>query len=93
MVTSGVRGVRRIAVVGAIAALALGACSSSASPNASQGPVTLHALFMKQAAYSEASPKHPVFVALAETVRQFDIPRHEFSDLRNPAPRISGREC
>jgi len=26
-------------------------------------------------------PKHPVFVALAETVRQFDIPRHEFSDL------------
>lgn len=29
----------------------------------------------------EGSPKHPVFVALAETVRQFDIPRHEFSDL------------
>ena len=28
-----------------------------------------------------ASPKHPVFVALAETVRHFDIPRHEFSDL------------
>jgi len=27
------------------------------------------------------SPKHPVFVALAETVRQFDIPKHEFSDL------------
>jgi squalene synthase HpnC len=27
------------------------------------------------------SPKHPVFVALAETVRQFDIPEHEFSDL------------
>ena len=27
------------------------------------------------------SPKHPVFVALAETVRQFDIPQHEFSDL------------
>jgi squalene synthase HpnC len=26
-------------------------------------------------------PKHPVFVALAETVRAFDIPRHEFSDL------------
>jgi squalene synthase HpnC len=26
-------------------------------------------------------PKHPVFVALAETVRQFDIPKHEFSDL------------
>jgi len=27
------------------------------------------------------TPKHAVFVALAETVRQFDIPKHEFSDL------------
>jgi squalene synthase HpnC len=27
------------------------------------------------------SPKHPVFVALSETVKQFGIPRHEFSDL------------
>jgi squalene synthase HpnC len=27
------------------------------------------------------SPKHPVFVALAETVQKFGIPRHEFSDL------------
>jgi len=27
------------------------------------------------------SPRHPVFVALAETVREFGIPRHEFSDL------------
>jgi squalene synthase HpnC len=27
------------------------------------------------------NPRHPVFVALAETVRQFDIPQHEFSDL------------
>ena len=26
-------------------------------------------------------PRHPVFVALAETVRQFEIPQHEFSDL------------
>jgi squalene synthase HpnC len=26
-------------------------------------------------------PRHPVFVALAETVRQFNIPQHEFSDL------------
>jgi squalene synthase HpnC len=26
-------------------------------------------------------PRHPVFVALGETVRQFDIPQHEFSDL------------
>jgi squalene synthase HpnC len=27
------------------------------------------------------NPRHPVFVALAETVRQFDIPQHEFADL------------
>ena len=27
------------------------------------------------------SPRHPVFVALVETVRQFGIPKHEFSDL------------
>ncbi len=27
------------------------------------------------------SPRHPVFVALAETVKQFQIPKHEFSDL------------
>src|ERR1700734_3451261 len=26
-------------------------------------------------------PRHPVFVALAETVRKFNIPKHEFSDL------------
>ncbi len=26
-------------------------------------------------------PKHPVFIALAETVRLFGIPQHEFSDL------------
>src|ERR1700733_13300121 len=26
-------------------------------------------------------PRHPVLVALAETVRRFDIPKHEFSDL------------
>ncbi len=29
----------------------------------------------------DATPRHPVFVALAETVREFDIPKHEFSDL------------
>ena len=29
----------------------------------------------------EGAPRHPVFVALAETVRQFDIPKQEFSDL------------
>jgi squalene synthase HpnC len=27
------------------------------------------------------SPRHPVFVALAETVKQCNIPKHEFSDL------------
>ena len=26
-------------------------------------------------------PRHPVFVALAGTAREFDIPKHEFSDL------------
>jgi squalene synthase HpnC len=26
-------------------------------------------------------PKHPVFVALAETIKKFTIPKHEFSDL------------
>lgn len=32
------------------------------------------------ACYS-GEPRHPVFVALQETVRQFEIPKHEFSDL------------
>jgi squalene synthase HpnC len=29
----------------------------------------------------DGHPRHPVFVALAETVRTFEIPKHEFSDL------------
>src|SRR5271155_5527855 len=29
----------------------------------------------------QGSPRHPVFVALADTVKKFDIPKHEFSDL------------
>ena len=29
----------------------------------------------------EGAPRHPVFVALAGTVREFEIPKHEFSDL------------
>ncbi len=33
-----------------------------------------------QQCYS-GEPRHPVFVALRDTVRQFDIPQHEFSDL------------
>ncbi len=34
------------------------------------------------ACYSDnRSPRHPVFVALAETVREFEIPKHEFVSL------------
>ena len=29
----------------------------------------------------DGQPRHPVFVALAETVREFKIPKHEFADL------------
>lgn len=29
----------------------------------------------------DGHPRHPVFVALAETVRKFEIPQHEFLDL------------
>jgi squalene synthase HpnC len=29
----------------------------------------------------DGQPRHPVFVALSETVRTFEIPKHEFSDL------------
>jgi len=29
----------------------------------------------------EGCPRHPVFVALADTVHRFEIPKHEFSDL------------
>jgi squalene synthase HpnC len=29
----------------------------------------------------DGHPRHPVFVALAPTVRKFEIPKHEFSDL------------
>jgi len=30
---------------------------------------------------NEVSPRHPVFIALRETIRQFDIPRQPFADL------------
>ena len=33
------------------------------------------------AACYAGTPRHPVFVALAETLLQFEIPQHEFSDL------------
>ncbi|HEV2689915.1 MAG TPA: squalene synthase HpnC [Bryobacteraceae bacterium] len=29
----------------------------------------------------DGSPRHPVFVALAGTVRRFEVPKHEFADL------------
>ena len=29
----------------------------------------------------DGEPRHPVFVALRQTVREFEIPQHEFSDL------------
>jgi len=32
-------------------------------------------------AHCQVTPRHPVFIALRETIRQFDIPRHEFADL------------
>jgi squalene synthase HpnC len=34
---------------------------------------------LEQCYYGE--PRHPVFIALRETVREFGIPQHEFSDL------------
>jgi multiple sugar transport system substrate-binding protein len=52
--TASGRSWRRIAAVSAAAAVLVGACSSSTS---SSGPVTLHALFMKQAAYSDTDVK------------------------------------
>jgi squalene synthase HpnC len=29
----------------------------------------------------DGTPRHPVFVALAQTIKTFEIPKHEFSDL------------
>jgi len=45
---------------------------------------SLHLLDLWEAelnACYDRHPRHPVFVALAETVRQFEIPKHEFADL------------
>ncbi len=53
--SSGRRGWRKLGVFLAAAAVFMAACSSGGSPSA--GPVTLHALFMKQAAYSDADIK------------------------------------
>ena len=34
----------------------------------------------------DGHPRHPVFVALAETVKKFEIPKHEFADLLTAFP-------
>ena len=49
--------------------------------NAAQSLQLLDAWESELNACYEGSPRHPVFVALAGTVRQFEIPKHEFSDL------------
>jgi squalene synthase HpnC len=49
--------------------------------NARQSLQLLDAWESELNACYDGSPRHPVFVALAETVRQFEIPKHEFSDL------------
>ena len=48
------------------------------SPNVRRDVEKLHADFPLG---NRVSPRHPVFIALRETIRQLDIPRHEFSDL------------
>jgi squalene synthase HpnC len=49
--------------------------------NAQQSLELLDQWEMELNACYAGSPRHPVFVALAETVKQFSIPQHEFSDL------------
>jgi squalene synthase HpnC len=41
----------------------------------------LDACYAHLADPAKPAPRHPVFVALAETIRQCGIPQHEFSDL------------
>ncbi len=41
----------------------------------------LEAMYHRLRDGGEAGPTHPVFVALAETVREFAIPQHEFANL------------
>ncbi len=41
----------------------------------------LRAMYRRLCAAGESGPTHPVFVALAETVQEFGIPQHEFSNL------------
>jgi squalene synthase HpnC len=49
--------------------------------NAQQSLELLDQWEMELNACYSGSPRHPVFVALAETVKKFGIPQHEFSDL------------
>jgi len=49
--------------------------------NASQSLELLDQWESELNACYDGHPRHPVFVALAETVRKFEIPKHEFLDL------------
>jgi squalene synthase HpnC len=49
--------------------------------NAEQSHALLDAWEQELNACYAGTPRHPVFVALRETVQQFGIPKHEFSDL------------
>ena len=49
--------------------------------NAEQSLALLDAWEAELNACYAGSPRHPVFVALRETIQQFGIPKHEFSDL------------
>lgn len=49
--------------------------------NAEQSLALLDAWEAELGACYSGSPRHPVFVALAGTVKQFNIPKHEFADL------------
>jgi len=43
--------------------------------------VELDAMYARLEGAKSIQPTHPVFVALADTVREFGIPKHEFGDL------------
>ena len=49
--------------------------------NAEQSLALLDAWEQELNACYAGAPRHPVFVALRETIQQFGIPKHEFSDL------------
>ena len=49
--------------------------------NAEQSLALLDAWEAELNACYAGSPRHPVFVALAGTVKEFNIPKHEFADL------------